>query len=64
MENNAIQLTDLLTPDEIAKIALEVRRISEAGGWGELRLVFKRSRMCRPVTTILPQYEDDGNKPE
>lgn len=59
MENNGVALTDLLTPEEIAKIALEVKRISDAGGWGTLQLTFKHSKMGRPVTTILPQYEDD-----
>jgi hypothetical protein len=55
-------LCEVLTQEEIAKIALEIKRISDAGGWGELRLIFKRGRMGRPVTVILPQYEEEGKE--
>ena len=60
--NPLTELCQLLQPDEIIKLVVEIRRIKDAGGWGEVKLGFKRGKLARPVTTVMPQYDEEEGK--
>lgn len=52
------ELRELLEDGEAAWLVQLIRLINQAGGWGKIELVLKRSRLSRPMATVSAGGED------
>lgn len=66
MENRAVygvdpyeELKSLMQPDEAGQLVKLLRLVKDLGGWGEVRLPFKRARLCRATVTVSPVEEEN-----
>jgi hypothetical protein len=56
------ELKTYLSPKDVARLLNQLRAVWSLGsGWGSVKLIFKRSKMCRPVTEISAGEEGDCN---
>lgn len=52
------ELRTLMQEEEAAWLVRLIRLVNDAGGWGKIELVFKRSRLTRPIATVTAGEED------